>query len=55
MHKTPTLILTWCLIATPLAAIQAVHAQGTDLSAWRHYGGSQHGMQYSSLDQITNE
>ena len=55
MHKANTLILTWCLGATAMAAIQTVRAQDTDLRTWQHYGGSQHGMQYSALDQITTE
>jgi quinoprotein glucose dehydrogenase len=39
------------LIATPLA----VFAQSDDAVRWDHYGGGQHGMQYSSLAQISRD
>lgn len=35
-----------------VAAILPCFAQEPDLRQWRHYGGSQHGLQYSALDQI---
>jgi quinoprotein glucose dehydrogenase len=35
-----------------LAGASAVVAQDDDASAWVHYGGDQHGMQYSSLSQL---
>ena len=44
------LILTITL-TVPVVAI----AQSDDSSRWEHYGGGQHGMQYSSLSQITRD
>lgn len=41
-------LLTGIALAPSLALPQ-------DHSGWQHYGGGQHGMQYSSLDQITTE
>ncbi len=38
-------------VAFPLTAI----AQADDAARWDHYGGGQHGMQYSSLSQISRE
>jgi len=38
-----------------LAAASAAIAQDDTASGWNHYGGSQHGMQYSSLSQIDTE
>jgi quinoprotein glucose dehydrogenase len=52
MHKSLSFASPVCLIAAAMTAIPAVQAQDTDLREWRHYGGSQHGMQYSALDQI---
>jgi quinoprotein glucose dehydrogenase len=39
---------------TAVALLPAL-ALPQDHTGWRHYGGGQHGMQYSSLDQITME
>jgi quinoprotein glucose dehydrogenase len=51
MKKT-CIILTVALTAlVPAAAI----AQTDKSTAWDHYGGGQHGMQYSSLSQITRD
>jgi quinoprotein glucose dehydrogenase len=36
------------ILVAPLPAL----AQDQNLTEWRHYGGSQHGMQYSALEQI---
>ena len=41
------------LIAMAIAAVQSANSQEQDLREWNHYGGGQHGMQYSALDQIT--
>jgi len=41
------------LAVTALTACTLAHAE--DNGAWDHYGGGQHGMQYSSLDQITRD
>ena len=38
----------------PLILLPAL-AWAQDNSSWHHYGGSQHGMQYSSLQQITKD
>lgn len=42
-------------VALWLAAIGLASAEPTDFASWTHYGGGQHGMQYSSLAQITRE
>jgi quinoprotein glucose dehydrogenase len=39
------------LIASPMPAM----AQSDDAAGWDHYGGGQHGMQYSSLSQISRD
>jgi len=39
------------LIMSPVSAI----AQSEDAATWDHYGGGQHGMQYSSLSQISRD
>ena len=41
------------LIITAIAAAHTAISQENDPREWQHYGGSQHGMQYSALDQIT--
>jgi quinoprotein glucose dehydrogenase len=41
------------LLAFTIVAMPAARAQ--DLQEWTHYGGGQHGMQYSALDQINKE
>lgn len=38
-----------------LALALPANAQEPDSSQWSHYGGSQHGLQYSSLSQITRK
>ena len=42
------------LLAATLVAVQA-SAQADDSARWGHYGGGQHGMQYSSLSQIDRD
>ena len=37
------------------ALIASADAPADDGAGWDHYGGGQHGMQYSSLDQITRD
>ena len=39
----------------PLLVISTVAAQSEELARWEHYGGGQHGMQYSSLEKITRD
>ncbi|MGA8203164.1 MAG: pyrroloquinoline quinone-dependent dehydrogenase [Woeseiaceae bacterium] len=41
------------LAVTALTACTLAHAE--DNGGWDHYGGGQHGMQYSSLDQINRD
>jgi len=55
MKKKSTVLRNACLIAAAVAASQIANSQEDNLSEWKHYGGSQAGMQYSSLDQITKD
>ena len=55
MCKSLSVKLSMSLIAATIAATPLARAQDNDLRQWRHYGGSQHGMQYSSLQQITKD
>jgi len=47
----PTLLTT--VLALTVTGLSSGIANATDYSGWTHYGGGQHGMQYSSLSQIT--
>ncbi len=53
MTKKPSFLCNIGLIAMAIAAVQSANSQEQDLREWNHYGGGQHGMQYSALDQIT--
>ena len=48
-----------CLVSSIIAAIIAspatAIAQSDDAARWDHYGGGQHGMQYSALSQISRD
>jgi quinoprotein glucose dehydrogenase len=49
MNQTFASLIVALMIASPVPAI----AQSDDVARWDHYGGGQHGMQYSSLSQIS--
>lgn len=51
MSRTFAGFLTGVLVTSAMPAI----AQTADATRWDHYGGSQHGMQYSSLSQISRD
>lgn len=51
MIQAFTRLIFVMMISLPATCI----AQSGDAAAWDHYGGSQHGMQYSSLSQITRD
>ena len=55
MEKKLTVHCSVCWIAATIVASQIANSQENDLSEWNHYGGSQAGMQYSSLNQITKD
>lgn len=55
MKKKLFFVCNIFLITTAIAVTQIANSQENDLREWNHYGGSQHGMQYSALDQITKE
>ena len=50
--KRKCLAAIWPLL---FACLFPALAQGESFSGWTHYGGGQHGMQYSSLSQITRD
>lgn len=43
------------IIFVTITNLQPANAQSDDAAQWDHYGGSQHGMQYSSLSQISRD
>ena len=43
------------IVAMTVISTEPAMAQSDDAAQWDHYGGSQHGMQYSSLSQITRD
>ena len=43
------------IIALLITDSVPVSAQSDDAARWDHYGGGQHGMQYSSLSQISRD
>lgn len=49
--KTFVSLITAVLVTGPVPAI----GQANDAAEWDHYGGGQHGMQYSSLSQISRD
>jgi len=51
MQRTLLGVVVGMLIASPMPAM----AQSDDAAGWDHYGGGQHGMQYSSLSQISRD
>jgi len=51
MNRTFVAVLIAALITSPIAAV----AQFDDAARWEHYGGGRHGMQYSSLSQISRD
>ena len=51
MNQTVVSLTVAVMIASPAAAI----AQSNDAARWDHYGGGQHGMQYSGLSQISRD
>jgi quinoprotein glucose dehydrogenase len=51
MNQTFLGLMIVVIITSLLPAV----AQSADAARWDHYGGSQHGMQYSSLSQISRE
>jgi quinoprotein glucose dehydrogenase len=51
MKRTLVSLMFAVLIAMPKPAV----AEANNAARWQHYGGSQHGMQYSSLSQISRE
>jgi len=51
MNRTFVSLIIAVVIASPVPAI----AQSVDAARWDHYGGGQHGMQYSSLSQISRD
>ena len=51
MNQTVVSLTVAVMIASPAAAI----AQSNDAVRWDHYGGGQHGMQYSGLSQISRD
>jgi hypothetical protein len=48
-------ILAPLIVAVWLTGISPACAQTNDFQKWDHYGGGDHGMQYSSLSQITTD
>ena len=50
----PTNNLAICMLLVTGAHVPGLAGAG-DSSRWQHYGGGQHGMQYSVLDQITKD
>jgi len=50
VRRVASLIIAM-MMTSPIAAI----AQSDNAAHWTHYGGSQHGMQYSSLSQISRD
>jgi quinoprotein glucose dehydrogenase len=51
MNQTFVSLIIAVMITSPVPAI----AQSDDAARWDHYGGGQHGMQYSSLSQISRD
>ena len=51
MNKTVVSLMVALLTASAIPAV----GQAEDAARWDHYGGGQHGMQYSSLSQITRD
>jgi quinoprotein glucose dehydrogenase len=51
MNRAFVAVVIAALITSPIAAV----GQSDDAAQWGHYGGGQHGMQYSSLSQISRE
>ena len=51
MNRAFVAVLIAALITSPIAAV----AQFDDATRWEHYGGGRHGMQYSSLSQISRD
>jgi len=51
MNQTVVSLTVAVMIASPADAI----AQSNDAARWDHYGGGQHGMQYSGLSQISRD
>ena len=43
------------MIAVLIASLEPAIAQSDDAAQWEHYGGGKHGMQYSSLSQISRD
>jgi quinoprotein glucose dehydrogenase len=48
-------LLRWRILACLAPALSFAALQADDAGGWTHYGGSQRGMQYSALDQISRE
>jgi quinoprotein glucose dehydrogenase len=51
VNRTLASLIIAALVTIPLPAI----AQSNEAADWDHYGGGQHGMQYSSLSQISRD
>ncbi len=51
MNRAFVAVVIAALITSPIATV----AQSDDAAQWGHYGGGQHGMQYSSLSQISRD
>ena len=51
MNRAFVAVVIAALFTSPIAAV----AQSDDAAQWGHYGGGQHGMQYSSLSQISRD
>jgi len=48
-------ILVSFVMLSPATSTLPANAQSDDATQWTHYGGGQHGMQYSGLSQITRD
>jgi quinoprotein glucose dehydrogenase len=55
MRISQNLAVSLLLVTIGNAAIPEAQADEIDLREWQHFGGNQHGMQYSALEQITKE
>jgi quinoprotein glucose dehydrogenase len=51
MNRIFVSLIIALMIASPMPAV----AQSDDAARWEHYGGGRHGMQYSSLSQISRD
>ncbi len=52
---TTSCYLTFCLVTLALTHAMVSHAEMPDMTGWVHYGGSEKGLQYSSLAQINTQ